>query len=117
MINISIPNLSRSRGTSHSNHVGQKHEYRYGKRKITVHKTVQYWFDDMKYDGKLEYFADIPDNTDPTFDELQFRCQLGKDCRKNAKVIDRVMHGISKRIHRSTRMTPIPRWSSTQYQV
>jgi hypothetical protein len=114
LIDISIPNLSRHRHTSASNHAGEKHEYRSGARKITKHKTVQYWFNDIEYHNTPIYTT-LANNPDVTFDELDFT--LASEDPYAHTVLDPLVRKLSKKIEWATRTNITKILSSSHYQV
>ena len=56
----------------------------------------------------MNYFSTLPDHETPRFDDVEYKCNID-DCRKYGHVKDDIIHRISQRLNRITKMTPIPR--------
>ena len=46
---------------------------------------------------------------EPIFDDISYKCDID-DCRKHGRIVDKIMHQISHRLYRITKMNPIPRF-------
>ena len=64
---------------------------------------------DIEYNGTMKFFSNLPPGQDPTFDDIGYKCTID-DCRKHGHSEDDIMHNISHRLHRTTKMNPIPRF-------
>ena len=67
----------------------------------------------MEHNGTMRFFSKLamegnPNQGAPVFEEVDYECEID-DCRKYSSVKDEVMHKISHRLHRITKMNPIPR--------
>ena len=114
LINKSKPNLSRLRHVDPSNYRGNKRDYNTGKRSTIIHKTVQYWFNDLDYPNLPNITSKVQDpSDDPNFSEVEFECS---NCDV-MKMVDEKVHKLSQRILQVTKMTPIGQFSSSQYQT
>lgn len=85
MITISVPNLSRDRGKSRTNLDAVPSEFKYGRKKATIHKTVQYWFNDVKYLNDFKFkWSNEDGGLFADFDNIWYECPHGSDyeCRK-----------------------------------
>lgn len=85
MITISVPNLSRGRGKSKTNINGVPSDYKYGRKKATIHKTVQYWFNDVKFTNDFKFkWTNEDGGMFADFDHISYDCPYGSDyeCRK-----------------------------------
>ena len=69
---------------------------------------ICFYFLDMAYNGTMNYFSTLPDHETPRFDDVEYKCNID-DCRKYGHVKDDIIHKISQRLNRITKMTPIPR--------
>ena len=115
MIDISVPNLSRTRGHSASNE-GSRSEFRYGDKKYIIHKTVQHWFSDVLYDGSKVRYTSVAEEgpTNTYFDDLRLDYIEGYD---KYEVIDPVMFKLTKKLEMASQMDIMGKFSSTSYQV
>ena len=115
MIDISVPNLSRTRGHSASNE-GSRSEFRYGAKKYIIHKTVQHWFSDVLYDGSKVRYTSVAEEgpTNTYFDDLRLDYIEGYD---KYEVIDPVMFKLTKKLEMASQMDIMGKFSSTSYQV
>ena len=110
------PHLSRER-VADRNNIGDAHQFRYGSKKIIIHKTVQHWFEDVKYnDSLVKYY--LSDSKGPhskvTFDDVSLSVLDGYD---KYTVEDSVMFKITKRFELATKMVIQNVFSSSGYQV
>ena len=110
------PHLSRER-VADRNNIGDAHQFRYGGKKIIIHKTVQHWFEDVKYnDSLVKYY--LSDSKGPhskvTFDDVSLAVLDGYD---KYTVEDSVMFKITKRFELATQMVIQNVFSSSRYQV
>lgn len=109
LINISIPNLSLARIYDPG-----------AKKNAIIHKTVQYWFKDVFYDGNLSYSPlDTSVDKEPdelTIEDMQWHCDI-ENCNQNYQVLDPLIYKLSKRLELVTKMSVISRFASTDYQV
>ena len=110
------PHLSRER-VADRNNIGDAHQFRYGSKKIIIHKTVQHWFEDVKYnDSLVKYY--LSDSKSPhskiTFDDVSLAVLDGYD---KYTVEDSVMFKITKRFELATQMVIQNVFSSSRYQV
>ena len=110
------PHLSRER-VADRNNIGDAHQFRYGGKKIIIHKTVQHWFEDVKYnDSLVKYY--LSDSKSPhskvTFDDVSLAVLDGYD---KYTVEDSVMFKITKRFELATQMVIQNVFSSSRYQV
>ena len=110
------PHLSRER-VADRNNIGDAHQFRYGGKKIIIHKTVQHWFEDVKYnDSLVKYY--LSDSKGPqskvTFDDVSLSVLDGYD---KYTVEDPVMFKITKRFELATKMVIQNVFSSSGYQV
>ena len=106
MITISKPNLSRDRGKSRTNVDAVPSDFKYGKKKATVHKTVQYWFNDVNYPNLFHFDFSMQDKgLFASFDDIWFNCPKGPDgeCRKY-DIVDDIMYKFSLKVERATKM-------------
>ena len=106
MITISTPNLSRGRGKSRTNEDAVASDFKYGKKKATIHKTVQHWFNDVKYPNSFKYDFKVQENgLFASFEEIWFDCPVGPDseCRKY-DIEDEIMYKYSLKVERATKM-------------
>eukprot|EP00095_Tigriopus_kingsejongensis_P001280 snap_masked-scaffold359_size197282-processed-gene-0.4 protein:Tk01280 transcript:snap_masked-scaffold359_size197282-processed-gene-0.4-mRNA-1 annotation:"prolyl 4-hydroxylase subunit alpha-1" len=93
----STPHLTRTRKPELKNE-GQIHEYKSGKKRRIVTKTVQHWLSDLVYEDKKVEVKDIDDNYNYTIES-------------------KVLFGLSQKLERATRLNITHKYSSTQYQV
>ena len=49
-----------------------------------------------------------PQGEDPTFDDITYKCNIN-DCRSHGRIIDKMIHQISVRLFKATKMNPVPR--------
>ena len=97
LVETSKPNLSRTRGKDKNND-GYKHEFKGGKRRRIVHKTVQHWLDDVKYEQLL---------SEP--DEL--------DTNWNYTLESEVLFKLTRRLEIATTLKISGKYGSTSYQT
>ena len=119
MINLSKPKLSRHRGKNQGNIQAVPSDFKYGKKKATIHKTVQHWFNDVSYPKDFNYHFEGEDGGQfAFFDNIWYNCPHGsdKECRKYL-IEDEIMYKLSLKIERATRMQIRVKGSSTEYQV
>ena len=115
ILNLSIPNLSRTRRHSPSND-GSKSEYRYGDKKYIIHKAVQHWFADVLYDRNDVQYRSVAEEgpTNTYFDDLRLDYAVGY---QNYTVVDKVILKVTRRLELASQMNILSRFSSTSYQV
>ena len=97
LVETSKPNLSRTRGKD-ANNDGAKHEFRGGKKRRIVHKTVQHWLDDVEYEQML---------SEPT--EL--------DTSWNYTLKSEVLFKLTRRLEIATDLRIQGKYSATSYQT
>jgi hypothetical protein len=90
MIGYSKPKLSRERIVAKSNDEGEKYEFREGRRKKIVHKTVQVWFNDVEF-NEMPILDQAGNFMKPYHDEYGF------------KLINPLINKLSNRIEQATR--------------
>ncbi len=98
LVDTSKPKLSRTRIRDDANR-GSPHEFRSGKRRRIVHKTVQHWLQDIRYEDM--------GNTDLANDDTNF----------NYTILDKILFKLSKKIETATMLNATNKWSSTEYQT
>ena len=62
----------------------------------------------MIYNGTMKYFSLLPPGDNPEFDDVGYECDI-KDCRKNGQSIDNIIHQVSQKLNRVTKMNTILR--------
>ena len=109
------PHLSRER-VADRNNIGDAYQFRYGTKKFLIHKTVQHWFNDVKYnDSLVKYYSNSKgSNSKVTFDDVTMSVLDGYD---KYNVEDSVMFKITKRFELATKMVIQNVFSSSGYQV
>ena len=109
------PHLSRER-VADRNNIGDAYQFRYGTKKFLIHKTVQHWFNDVKYNDSLVKYYSISEgsNSKVTFDDVTMSVLDGYD---RYTVEDPVMFKITKRFELATKMVIQNVFSSSRYQV
>ena len=98
IVRLARPNLSRMREMPSENAGNARHEYRSGKKRRIVAKSVQHWIADIEYERLEE---------DPT----------APDDNWNYTVVDSVMFKLSKKLEAASGMDITSKYSSPNYQV
>lgn len=97
MVENSLPHLSRSR-TGGENRGATAHDFKNGKKRRIVSKSVQHWMADLVYeDMKVE--VDVPDT------------------KWNYTVASSILHKLSTKLEWATRLNLTAKYASTAYQV
>ncbi len=97
LVSESRPKLSRRRYSDDANK-GQLHEFKSGKKRRIVHKTVQHWLADVVYRNlSYDLAAPEPNNSRTVWDEVLFR--------------------LSEKLEVATRLSVTSKYGSTDYQV
>ena len=109
------PHLSRER-LPDQNNIENAYQFRYGTKKIVIQKTVQHWFNDVKYNDSLaKYNANSKGpHSKVTFDDYTMSVFDGYD---KYTIEDFVMFKITKRFELATQMVIQNVFSSSRYQV
>ena len=113
IIEISKPNLSRTRYHTQSNE-GFAHEFRQGKKKVIIHKTVQYWFNDVSYNKSKIIYHSPKEYEDTYFEDVTIDVLDGYD---KHFMVDPIMVKLTKKFEMATQMVILDVFSSSSYQV
>lgn len=99
LVEKSKPNLSSSRELDSGN-VGSMHEFKTGRKRKIIHKTVQYWMSDVKYNNQPSNLEEHDEDNDDSYE-----------------ITDPILLKLSRKFERATNLNITGKHSSSRYQV
>ncbi len=111
LIMISKPNLSRKR-TYRQEELGHSpSDFRHGKRRKVIHKTVQYWFSDIEYNEEATFEKGPDDGGFDAYKLNPIQDQYGHT------ILDPVLRKMTRKLELATNTDLSSRFSSSLYQT